>query len=195
MALHGGYLPYGGTFLTFSDYSRNAIRMAALMKTRVVHVFTHDSIGVGEDGPTHQPIEHLATLRAIPGLDTIRPGDANEVAIAQFVSLRAWSSYMGRTLGNLSKVTAWLPAVGRSLAAVAQGWNAVDRGIQAGLPPAESLISHWDADVLVTAESVMHQQALVGGDVLRLGSALVAHHAVADFEAACARTERNFATC
>ncbi|MEN9705479.1 MAG: hypothetical protein RLZZ393_1358, partial [Pseudomonadota bacterium] len=87
---------------------------------------------------------------------------ANEVAIAQFVSLRAWSSYMGRTLGNLSKVTAWLPAVGRSLAAVAQGWDAVDRGIQAGLPPAESLISHWDADVLVTAESVMHQQALVG---------------------------------
>jgi hypothetical protein len=65
-ALHGGFIPYGGTFLTFSDYSRNAIRMAALMKLRVVHVFTHDSIGLGEDGPTHQSIEHAASLRLIP---------------------------------------------------------------------------------------------------------------------------------
>ena len=80
VALHGGYLPFGGTFLTFSDYSRNAIRMAALMKQRVIHVFTHDSIGLGEDGPTHQPIEHLAALRAMPGLDVVRPGDANEVS-------------------------------------------------------------------------------------------------------------------
>jgi transketolase len=66
IALHGGFIPYGGTFLTFSDYSRNAIRMAALMKQRVVHVFTHDSIGLGEDGPTHQPVEHAASLRLIP---------------------------------------------------------------------------------------------------------------------------------
>src|SRR5690606_21711252 len=66
IALHAGYIPYGGTFLTFSDYSRNAVRMAALMKQRVVHVFTHDSIGLGEDGPTHQPIEHAASLRLIP---------------------------------------------------------------------------------------------------------------------------------
>ena len=73
VALHGGYIPYGGTFLTFSDYSRNAIRMAALMKQRVVHVFTHDSIGLGEDGPTHQSIEHAASLRLIPGLDVWRP--------------------------------------------------------------------------------------------------------------------------
>ncbi|MGD9760604.1 MAG: transketolase, partial [Comamonas sp.] len=69
VALHGGFIPYGGTFLTFSDYSRNAIRMAALMKQRVIHVFTHDSIGLGEDGPTHQSIEHAASLRLIPGLD------------------------------------------------------------------------------------------------------------------------------
>jgi transketolase len=82
LALHGGYLPYGGTFLTFSDYSRNAIRMAALMKLRVVHVFTHDSIGLGEDGPTHQPVEHAASLRVIPGLDVWRPGDAAETAVA-----------------------------------------------------------------------------------------------------------------
>lgn len=82
IALHGGYLPYGGTFLTFSDYSRNAIRMAALMKLRVVHVFTHDSIGLGEDGPTHQSVEHAAALRLIPGLDVWRPADTAETAVA-----------------------------------------------------------------------------------------------------------------
>jgi transketolase len=82
MALHGGVLPYGGTFLTFSDYSRNAIRMAALMKQRVIHVFTHDSIGLGEDGPTHQSIEHAASLRLIPGLDVWRPCDTAETVIA-----------------------------------------------------------------------------------------------------------------
>ena len=97
VALHGGYIPYGGTFLTFSDYSRNAIRMAALMKQRVVHVFTHDSIGLGEDGPTHQSIEHAASLRLIPNLDVWRPGDTAETAIAWAVALR-----------NASKPTALL---------------------------------------------------------------------------------------
>ena len=87
VALHGGYIPYGGTFLTFSDYSRNAIRMAALMKQRVVHVFTHDSIGLGEDGPTHQSIEHAASLRLIPNLDVWRPADTAETAIAWAVAL------------------------------------------------------------------------------------------------------------
>jgi transketolase len=82
MALHGGYIPYGGTFLTFSDYSRNAIRMAALMKLRVIHVFTHDSIGLGEDGPTHQSVEHIPSLRIIPGLDVWRPADGLETAVA-----------------------------------------------------------------------------------------------------------------
>ena len=88
LALHGGYLPYGGTFLTFSDYSRNAIRMAALMKQRVVHVFTHDSIGLGEDGPTHQSIEHAASLRLIPGLDVWRPGDTAETLVAWAEALK-----------------------------------------------------------------------------------------------------------
>ena len=88
VALHGGFIPYGGTFLTFSDYSRNAIRMAALMKLRVVHVFTHDSIGLGEDGPTHQSIEHAASLRLIPNLDVWRPGDTAETAVAWTVALR-----------------------------------------------------------------------------------------------------------
>ncbi|MEZ5657551.1 MAG: transketolase [Burkholderiaceae bacterium] len=87
MALHGGIIPYVGTFLTFSDYSRNALRMASLMKLRVIHVFTHDSIGLGEDGPTHQPIEHAASLRMIPGLDIWRPADATETAVAWFESL------------------------------------------------------------------------------------------------------------
>ncbi len=78
MALHGGYIPYGGTFLVFTDYARNAIRLSALMKQRVIYVMTHDSIGLGEDGPTHQPIEHLASLRAMPGITTYRPCDAVE---------------------------------------------------------------------------------------------------------------------
>ncbi len=87
VALHGGYIPYGGTFLTFSDYSRNAIRMAALMKQRVIHVFTHDSIGLGEDGPTHQSVEHAACLRLIPGLDVWRPADTCETAVAWSMAL------------------------------------------------------------------------------------------------------------
>ncbi|QQQ74441.1 transketolase [Saccharothrix sp. 6-C] len=82
IALHGPTRPYGGTFLVFSDYMRPAVRLAALMKSPVVYVWTHDSIGLGEDGPTHQPIEHLAALRAIPGLTVLRPGDANETAAA-----------------------------------------------------------------------------------------------------------------
>jgi transketolase len=91
MALHGGVIPYGGTFLSFADYSRPAIRLAALMGIRVIHVMTHDSIGLGEDGPTHQPVEHLAALRAIPNLAVFRPADAVEAAECwQAALLRAW---------------------------------------------------------------------------------------------------------
>ena len=82
LALHGGFIPYGGTFLTFSDYARSSIRMAALMRQRVIFVLTHDSIGLGEDGPTHQAVEHLASLRLIPGLEVWRPADAVETAVA-----------------------------------------------------------------------------------------------------------------
>ncbi|HKQ29426.1 MAG TPA: transketolase [Burkholderiales bacterium] len=88
ITLHGGFVPYGGTFLVFSDYARNALRMAALMKIRVVYVFTHDSIGLGEDGPTHQPIEHAASLRLIPNLDVWRPADTVETAVAWAAALR-----------------------------------------------------------------------------------------------------------
>ena len=87
MALHGGVIPYGGTFLVFADYMRPAIRLAALMKQRVIYVFTHDSIGLGEDGPTHQPIEHLTSLRCIPNLLVLRPADANEVSEAWRIAL------------------------------------------------------------------------------------------------------------
>jgi transketolase len=87
MALHGGVIPYGGTFLIFSDYMRPAIRLAALSHIHVIYVFTHDSIGLGEDGPTHEPIEHLASLRAMPNLTVIRPADANETAVAWRVAL------------------------------------------------------------------------------------------------------------
>ena len=87
MALHGGVIPYGGTFLIFSDYMRPAIRLAALSHIHVIYVFTHDSIGLGEDGPTHEPIEHLASLRAMPNLTVIRPADANETVVAWRVAL------------------------------------------------------------------------------------------------------------
>lgn len=92
MALHGGLIPYGGTFAVFSDYARNAIRMAALMRIRVIHVLTHDSIGLGEDGPTHQPVEHVASLRLIPNLDVWRPCDGVETAAA-------WTSAIDRNEG------------------------------------------------------------------------------------------------
>ncbi len=92
LALHGGFIPYGGTFLVFSDYMRNALRMAALMALRTIYVFTHDSLGLGEDGPTHQPIEHASSLRLIPNLDVWRPCDAMETAVA-------WSAAIQRKNG------------------------------------------------------------------------------------------------
>jgi transketolase len=92
MALHGGMVPYAGTFLVFSDYARPAIRLAALMGARVIHVMTHDSIGLGEDGPTHQPVEHLAALRAMPNLVVFRPADAVEAA-------ECWAAALARRTG------------------------------------------------------------------------------------------------
>ncbi|GGZ66148.1 MULTISPECIES: transketolase [Streptomyces rochei group] len=96
IALHGNTRIYGGTFLVFSDYMRNAVRLSALMHLPVTYVWTHDSIGLGEDGPTHQPVEHLASLRAIPGLNVVRPADANETAIAWREILRRWTKEFGK---------------------------------------------------------------------------------------------------
>lgn len=110
MALHGGIVPYSGTFLSFADYARPAIRLAALMKQRVVHVMTHDSIGLGEDGPTHQPVEHLAALRAIPNLQVLRPCDAVETAECWQMALE----YQGPTILALSRQNLPALACGKS---------------------------------------------------------------------------------
>jgi transketolase len=116
MALHGGLIPYGSSFLCFTDYGRPSIRLAALMEQQVVLVFTHDSIGVGEDGPTHQPIEHLSSLRAIPHLTVIRPGDANE-------AVEAWRTVMTHTHGPvlLALSRQKVPTLDRSKVAPASG--------------------------------------------------------------------------
>jgi transketolase len=119
IALHGGYIPFGGTFLTFSDYSRNAIRMAALMNQRVIHVFTHDSIGLGEDGPTHQSIEHVSSLRLIPNLDVWRPCDTVETAVAWKLALERRNAPTALALSRQN-----LPFVPRSDAQIA----AIERG-------------------------------------------------------------------
>ncbi|MGY1669973.1 transketolase [Geodermatophilus sp. SYSU D00710] len=116
IALHGGTRVYGGTFLTFSDYMRGAVRLAALMQLPVIYVWTHDSIGLGEDGPTHQPIEHFAALRAIPGLDVVRPADANEVAVAWRTILEHNDRPAGLLLSRQN-----LPVFDRSAMASAEG--------------------------------------------------------------------------
>src|SRR6202046_4479931 len=116
VSLHGGFVPYGATFLVFSDYARNAIRLAFLMSTRVVLVYTHDSIGLGEDGPTHQPVEQLASLRAVPGLITLRPADANEVVECWKVAIRQRHSPVALVLTRQA-----VPTLDRSKYAAASG--------------------------------------------------------------------------
>jgi transketolase len=127
VALHGGFVPYGGTFLVFQDYARNAVRMSALMKQRVIYVFTHDSIGLGEDGPTHQPVEQVASLRLIPGMHVWRPCDAVETAAA-------WAAAVERADGPTSLILSRqaLPPMERSAAQAADvargGYVLVDSG-------------------------------------------------------------------
>jgi transketolase len=154
VALHGGFIPYGGTFLTFSDYSRNAIRMAALMKIRVVHVFTHDSIGLGEDGPTHQSIEHAASLRLIPNLDVWRPGDTTETAVAWTVAL-----------ANKQKPTALLLSRQNLPYAPKQDADAITRGAYVLAEPAEvGLKKKAQAVIIATGSEV--QLALKAQELL-----------------------------
>jgi transketolase len=116
MALYGGLIPFGGTFLVFADYLRPSIRLAAMMRQRVIYIFSHDSVGVGEDGPTHQPVEHLASLRVIPYLTVIRPADANEVAIAWLTALE---NSTGPTVLALSRQA--VPTFDREKFAPAEG--------------------------------------------------------------------------
>ena len=163
IALHGGFIPYGGTFLTFSDYSRNAIRMAALMKLRVVHVFTHDSIGLGEDGPTHQSIEHAASLRLIPNLDVWRPGDTAETSVAWAIALQN----RGRpTALLLSRQNISYAPKGASLAAPdAYGLDAISKGAYVLAEPGEvGLKRRAQAVIIATGSEV--QLALKAQELL-----------------------------
>ena len=122
IAVHGGTRPYGGTFLVFSDYMRPAVRLAAIMGLPVTYVWTHDSVGLGEDGPTHQPVEHLAALRAIPGLSMVRPADANETVVA-------WRTVLERAApAGLALSRQNLPVVDRSEAGGFASADGVARG-------------------------------------------------------------------
>ena len=151
VALHGGYIPYGGTFLTFSDYSRNAIRMAALMKLRVVHVFTHDSIGLGEDGPTHQSVEHAASLRLIPGLDVWRPADTAETAVAWAVSLQNRQRPSALLLSRQNLPYAPKPA--SEAAPKASGLDAIAKGGYVVAEPVEVGLSKKTQAVIIATGS------------------------------------------
>jgi transketolase len=154
IALHGGYIPYGGTFLTFSDYSRNAIRMAALMKRRVIHVFTHDSIGLGEDGPTHQSIEHAASLRLIPNLDVWRPCDTAETAVAWAVALQ-----------NTSRPTALLLSRQNLPYAPKTGLDSISKGAYVLAEPAEVGLDRKPQAVIIATGSEV-QLALKAQEML-----------------------------
>jgi len=154
VALHGGFIPYGGTFLTFSDYSRNAIRMAALMKARVIHVFTHDSIGLGEDGPTHQSVEHAAALRLIPNLDVWRPADTAETVVAWGCALEARTRPTALLLSRQN-----LPyAPKASLDGIARGAYVLAEPSEVGLKKAAQAV------IIATGSEVqlaLHAQALL----------------------------------
>ena len=161
VTLHGGFIPYGGTFLTFSDYSRNAIRMAALMKARVIHVFTHDSIGLGEDGPTHQSVEHAASLRLIPGLDVWRPADTAETTVAWACALqhRHRPSALLLSRQNLP----YAPKAASELAPAASGLDAIAKGGYVLAEPGEvGLKRAAQAVIIATGSEVqlaLHAQA------------------------------------
>ncbi len=148
IAAHGGFVPYGGTFLTFSDYARNAVRMSALMRLGVVYVYTHDSIGLGEDGPTHQPIEHIASLRIIPQTDVWRPCDAVETATAWRVAIENRS---GPTCLVLTRqAVAHQARSAAQVAAIARGGYVL---IDCGAAP-EAIVIATGSEVGIAAEAV-----------------------------------------
>ncbi|HTC69453.1 MAG TPA: transketolase [Acidothermaceae bacterium] len=158
IALHGGTRPYGGTFLTFSDYMRGAVRLAAEMKLPVTYVWTHDSIGLGEDGPTHQPIEHLAALRAIPGLDIVRPADANETSVAWRTILENIDRPAGLILSRQN-----LPIVDRTVFGSAEG---VAKGAyiladaSSGKPEAIIIATGSEVPIAIAARAVLEGQGM-----------------------------------
>ena len=155
MALHGGLLPFGGTFLMFSEYSRNALRMAALMKQRVIHVFTHDSIGLGEDGPTHQPVEQTATLRMIPNMDVWRPCDTVETMVA-------WTSAVEKLTGPTSLCLSRqnLPFVARDAATIsniAKGGYVISES-KSGKPKAVIIATGSEVEIALKAQAAMEAE-------------------------------------
>jgi transketolase len=153
IALHGGLIPYGGTFLVFADYMRPAIRLAALMEQRVIYVFTHDSIGLGEDGPTHQPIEHLASLRAIPHLTTIRPADANEVAVSWSLAVENKSGPVALALSRQA-----VPTLDRTQYASAEGLRRgayILTDLGAGEPEVILMASGTEVSLIIEAAELL----------------------------------------
>jgi len=157
MALHGGFIPYGGTFLIFSDYMRPAIRLACLMKQHVIYVLTHDSIGLGEDGPTHQPVEHLASLRAIPNLTVLRPADANETA-------EAWKFAVKNTKGPtvLALTRQSVPTLDRTVlgpAALLQRGAYILKDTP-GIPDALILASGSEVKLALEASEILAQDTI-----------------------------------
>ena len=164
MALHGGVIPYGGTFLVFSDYCRNAIRMSALQRARVIYVMTHDSIGLGEDGPTHQPIEHIASLRAMPGLTVFRPADALETAECWQLALE---NAHGPSLLALTRQN--LPAQPR-----ATGGNLSARGayrLAAAKSPCKVILVATGSEVALAVDVAAALEAQgIGADVVSMPS-------------------------
>ncbi len=159
IALHGGTRPYGGTFLTFSDYMRPSVRLAALMELPVTYVWTHDSIGLGEDGPTHQPIEHLWALRAIPNLDVVRPGDANETAVAWKTILQR-DSHPAAHPAALCLSRQNMPTIDRG----APGFASADEVARGGYVLAEA---DGDLSVILIATGSEVQIALAARDALQ----------------------------
>jgi len=160
VALHGGFIPYGGTFLTFSDYSRNAIRMAALMKQRVIHVFTHDSIGLGEDGPTHQSVEHVSSLRLIPGLDVWRPADTAETAVAWTLALA--NSQRPSVLALSRQNLPYLKKSGEAVDAITTGGYVLSEPADVGLKKKAQAVLIATGSELQLAIAAQQQLAVAG---------------------------------
>ncbi len=157
VALHGGNIPYGGTFLIFSDYMRPAIRLAALMKQRVIYVFTHDSIGLGEDGPTHQPVESLTALRCIPGLTVMRPADSAEV-------VDAWRMALNHRHGPVALVLSrqklpWLGIAEKARVGVSRGMYLVQQS-EGGAPQVVLMASGSEVSVAINAASTLESRGV-----------------------------------
>jgi transketolase len=155
MALHGGILPFGGTFLMFSEYARNALRMSALMKQRVIYVFTHDSIGLGEDGPTHQPVEQTATLRMIPNMDVWRPCDTVETMVA-------WTSSVARLTGPSSLCLSrqnlpFVPRDAATIANIARGGYVISEA-KNGKPKAIIIATGSEVEIALKAQTAMEAE-------------------------------------